>query len=117
MPLSEKQMHTILEAQLDKTERDKGVVYVLTNPVKAGTKLDFPQTQVEAPWDAVLAFVDRDPTANWGHSARYILINRETGNTLSVEARFPPFQRGDARRWRVFYKARSVPDKFLAIPQ
>lgn len=116
MPLSEKQMHSILEAQLDKAELDKGVVYVLTKPVKAATKLDFPQNQFEAPWDAVLAFVDRDPTANWGHPARYILINRETGNTLSIEARFPPFQRGDARLWRVFYKARSVPDKFLAVP-
>jgi hypothetical protein len=117
MALSGRRLKSILEAQLNRAEREKGVVYLSTEPVKTGARLDFPQCQIEVPWDAILAFVDREPTANWGHSARYILVNRDTGDTQSFEARFPPFQRGDARRWSLFYQARGVPDKFLAVPK
>jgi hypothetical protein len=117
MALSDSQLRSILQAQLNKAEREKSVVYVAAEPIKAGARLDFPQIQIEVPWNAILAFVDREPTANWGHSARYLLINRDTGAVQSFEARFPPFQRGGARRWSVFYQAPGVSDKFLAVPK
>lgn len=117
MPLSDKQLKSILEAQLTEAEREQSVVYVLAMPLKAGAKIDFPQFQTEVPSGAILAFVDRAPTANWGHSARYILIDQQSGGVQSFEARFPPFQRGGPRMWGVFYQAKGVPDKFLAVPK
>lgn len=117
MALSDRQLRAVLEMQLTREERRDGVAYLAATPVKARTVLNFPQTNIEVPWDAAVAFVDREPLANWGHSARYVLINRETGAIISVEARFPPFRRDDPLRWSVVYQARSVPDAALAVPK
>jgi hypothetical protein len=114
MVLSEKRLNSILIAQLDTVEHKQGVVYVMLEPMRAGTTFDFPYCRIEAPWDALLAFIDRDPLANWGHSSRYVLINLETGAPKSISARFPPF-RANGHRWRVFYKAPGVPDSALAV--
>ena len=97
MALSDNRLNSILSAQLDTVERKQGVVYVLLKPIRAGATFDFPNCRIEAPWDALLAFVDRDPLANWGHSSRYVLINRDNGEAKSISSRFPPFQGGGDR--------------------
>ena len=64
-----------------------------------------------------MAFIDREPTANWGHSCRNILVNLKSGETLSIEARFPPFQRGENDHWRIVFRASGVPDTALLAPE
>jgi len=103
-------------AQLTDDERRVAVVYHLATPVLAGTKLEVPQAAITVPWDAELAFVDREPLANWGHSCRHIFINRESGEALSFEARFPPLRRDDHDNWRIAFRASGVPDSALLIP-
>jgi len=115
--LGEDKLNSILNAQLTSPERAGGVVYALIDPVPSRTKLQFPHVTIEVPWEALLAFVDRDPSANWGHSCRYLLVNRATGEVRSTEARFPPFRREDLRRWRVVFQALGVPDSALAVPK
>jgi hypothetical protein len=116
VPLSDNELLKVLLAQLDEHELLGGVAYYATSPLLAGAKVSVPRVEITAPWDALLGFVDREPAANWGHSCRYVLINRDTGEALSIEGRFPPFA-GDARRgWRVAHKAESVPDALLAVP-
>jgi hypothetical protein len=117
MELNGDKLSSILSAQLTPEEREKGVAYTLLSPVASGTTLEFPRCTIRVPWDAMLAFVDRQPLANWGHSCRYILINSQSGVTTSIEARFPPFRRDDERRWRVVYQAPTVPDTALAVPK
>lgn len=117
MELNRNKLSSILSAQLTPEEREKSVVYELSNSIPGGTTLEFPQCTIPVPWDAMLAFVDRQPLANWGHSSRYILVNCTNGETMSIEARFPPFRRDDERRWRVAYQAPTVPDTALAIPK
>ena len=90
---------------------------MLTTPLASGVSLEFPQRTLRASWDALLAFVDREPLANWGHSSRYILMNRDTGEVESIEARLPPFRRDDPLRWRILYQASGVPDTALALPK
>lgn len=116
MAPSENKLRQILVAQLTAAERAKGVVYVLLGPVAAGTILDFPHSSINVPWEAEIAFVDREPMANWGHRCRYILISRSKGEVVSIEARYPPFQ-DDGRSWRVAFQAKSVPDSVLAVPR
>ena len=99
-----------LEELLTDAERSGGVAYTLIEPVDGGTRLDFPQCPIDVPWEAAVVFVDRDPLANWGHSCRYFLVSRQTGEVRSIDARFPPFRPGEARRWRVLYAAPSLPD-------
>jgi hypothetical protein len=102
--------------QLTPLEREKGVVYIFGSVLPQGTRLDFPHILIEIPWaQAALAFVDRDPLANWSHSSRYILMNLETDAVRSYEAKLPPFQPTQSSRWRLLYKAASVPDDVLMI--
>jgi hypothetical protein len=113
----EDKLTAILNAQLTSSERASGVVYAFIDPVPAGTKLQFPRITIEVPWEALLAFVDREPLANWGHSCRYVLVNPATGKVRSTEARFPPFRPEDLHLWRVVFQATGVPDSALAVPK
>jgi hypothetical protein len=114
MPLQHDDLISILLAQLTAAERNQGVVYIVTEPISAGSTLKFPRISIDVDHRSVLAFVDRDPMANWGHSCRYILLNTETGGLRSFEAQLPPFQQKQPGSWRVAYKAPSVPDALLA---
>jgi hypothetical protein len=108
---------SIIQSVLTPQERADGVAYAMEAPVAAGTHLQFPGVVIEAPAGSRLAFVDRQPTANWGHSARYVLVSVEGGEVRSFEARLPPFQSGGDLQWRVIYKAQSAPDAAVALPQ
>lgn len=106
----------IIIDHLTPLERDGGVVYVFGSIINEGTRLDYPYVLIEVPWSrAALAFVDRDPSANWSHSSRYMLINLDTGSIRSYEAKFPPFQPAQSSSWHLLYKAPSVPDAALLI--
>ena len=114
--LREEQLVGKLVEGLDEVERACGVAYYCAEPIKRGALLDVPRLVARAPSDALLAFVDRDPTANWGHSSRYVLLDRETGReVLSIEAQLPPFGPSDKRQWRVAYRAPSVPEAVIAV--
>jgi len=113
MALSEDQVRTILLSQLSEEERSGAILYASSVSIPPG-KLTLAMNEIEVPWEARLGFVDRQPSANWGHSSRYILLNIETGETLSIESRFPPFQRNASLHWRTIYKAPSAPDWAVA---
>ncbi|MDE3088366.1 MAG: hypothetical protein KGJ80_03125, partial [Chloroflexota bacterium] len=100
----------LLLAQLTADEKSRSVVYVAAQLIAGGTQLSFPRTRIDVPWDALLAFIDREPTANWSHACRYLLLNRETGEARSIDAQLPPFRPDQIGYWRVAYKAPSVPD-------
>jgi hypothetical protein len=108
--LARENLVELLVAELDHDERSSGVAYYAELRIRAGSTVTVGRGEVDAPWDALLGFVDREPMANWGHSCRYVLINAETGEVRSIEAQLPPFGPADERQWRVAYKAPSVPD-------
>ncbi len=116
MPTSDAEMDAIITAQLTLRERSRAVAYLLSVPQAAGTRFEA-AGGIVIPWDCHVAFVDAEPTANWGHACRYILINRTTGETRSIDARFPPFHRGDHQHWRIAYRAAGVPDTALLTPE
>ena len=116
MPKSDTQLAEILIGQLTTSERAHSVVYLCRTRFAKGTTISFPHLEIDIRWDARLAFVDGDPTANWGHACRYVLLNPETGDTLSRDARFPPFQRSAAVDWQIVYRAPGMPDENLPIP-
>jgi hypothetical protein len=106
-----------LKSKLSKDELKNAVVYLLSMLLPEGLKLDLPPSPIIVPWKAQLAFVDREPLANYTHSCRYILFNVETGQSQSIEAQFPPFGRIDQNLWIVLYKAPGVPESVLAVKQ
>jgi len=98
-------------------ERAHGVVYALAEPVAEGTTFPSGPRPVVTTARVYVSFVDREPLANWGHSARYLLIDAETAAVTSIEARFPPFGANKHAGWRVVYRAAGVPDAVLAAPE
>jgi hypothetical protein len=101
----------------DELANSAAYVAVTEMPFAAGTQLQFPGIVIEVPTESRLAFIDRQPMANWGHSARYLLVGRESNEIWSFETRLPPFRPDGDLRWRVVYKAPSVPDAVVAFPQ
>lgn len=104
----------IVAASLTEDERAGAVAYAARDPLAAGAHLDLAGTVVETFEAAWLVFIDRDPTANWGHPARYLLVDRATGKVRSIETRLPP---PADLKWRTLYQALSVPDAAVAFPQ
>jgi hypothetical protein len=115
MAMSFEECLSILKAHLTPGELGSGVVYAAEVAIPAGEPLQFPGTAIDVPWPAHLAFVDREPLANWAHSCRYVLIHLETGEIVSHEARLPPFPAGRDYQWGVAYKAEGVPDGALLV--
>lgn len=113
---SDEQVRDLLLSQLTPAERNSTVAYWFSQPIARGTRFSFPHLKFEAPWDAQLIFIDQDPLANWGHPCRYVLVNPSNLETLSFEARFPPFQPESKKLWRVLYRASAIPDSAIAVP-
>jgi hypothetical protein len=113
LALDEVELHAAVTSRLTRDELDHAVAYVADEPVEAGRVLQLPHLELSVPWDAVLAFVDREPFANWGHSSRYLLMRRGADEEMSVEARLPPFGSDAQLNWRVVYKAPGSPDTAL----
>jgi hypothetical protein len=108
MPFSLENAVPIILGNLTPPEVSGSVVYVAETPIYADTHLEFPHISITAPWDAFIAFVDRDPMANWSHSCRYLLVNREDGEIRSFEAQLPPFTSDRQIHWREVYRAPSL---------
>ncbi len=117
MALSFEDFVRIISAELTPEEFENGVVYAADSLISAGTTLPFPGTSIDVTTDSRLAFIDRDPMANWGHSSRYLLVNVDDGALVSMESRRPPFQDGGGVCWRMIYQAPSVPNAAVALPQ
>ena len=71
-------------------------------------------------WTAAVAFVDLEPTLNWEHRCRYLVVRLDGQEIEAVEARFPPFLKGRAPTLRVVWTGARVPawlkSGFLTMP-
>lgn len=118
MPLTAADLPAVVERHLTEAERARAVAYAAKPVMAAGSRLAFPRVLLGATHESFIVFVDGDPTANWSHRCRYLLIERESGAVHSVEAQLPPFtQQPEHFCWRVMYHAPGVPASALAAPQ
>jgi hypothetical protein len=113
MPLSFHGFIKLLISLLSDEERQGSLAYALEQPLGKGESIRFPGIRVEATARSYLGFIDREPSANWGHPARYMIANLEGGEIQSLEARMPPFQAGSDLRWRLVYQGPGVADALV----
>ena len=97
-------------------ERELGAVYLDENMIKAGSSLKIDGRDILVRERSAMVFVDREPQANWGHSCRYMLIELDSGNVSSYEAKLPPFLRMVPKTLRLIHKGANVPDWAIAKP-
>ena len=68
-------------------------LYLDRRTVAAGERLGPAFQELRAPRPSVLVFADDEPTANFGHSCRYLLFDPESGELhTELPARFPPWE-------------------------
>jgi hypothetical protein len=103
-------------AQLTAEERQSGVLYLDRRELPAGSTLEIDGRETPIRRPSAMAFVDRVPQANWGHSCRYMLIDLESGHIESIEAQFPPFLRSVPPSLHMVHKGETVPDWTIAKP-
>lgn len=100
MTLAFDEFVAVVKATLSPAELVKVKVHALVTPLNPGMHV-FPGATINAQSEAYLAFVDEDPTANWGHAARYLVVNRESGEVSVRSTRLPPFGARAGADWRL----------------
>lgn len=113
MPLSFDGFIHLLISLLTGEERQGSLAYVAESTLRIGEVYRFPGVTVEVPATSYIAFIDRQPSANWGHPARYVIASQQGGEVQSLEARLPPFQAVSSLRWRLVYQGPGVPDALV----
>jgi hypothetical protein len=116
MSLSFEDFTKLLLSQMTEKELQEGIAYAAENLLPAGSKIQFNKSTIEVTTDSYLGFIDREPQANWGHSARYVVVDKKSRKISSLEARLPPFKSNCGISWRAIYKAPAVPDIFSEQP-
>ena len=91
-------------------ERRSAVVYLDDRVIEPPEVVTIDGEEIEVSSPSILAFVDQDPGANWGHASRYVIVDTERGEARSFPAQMPPFLRGVPATLRVIYRAEGVPD-------
>lgn len=100
-----------LLSALNQDEQEHAVAYLTEVIVEGDARLSLPGVELRIRTASRLGFIDQDPTANWGHPARYVLLPSDgVGHLISTPARYPPFARPDALKWRVVYRASGLPE-------
>ena len=115
MPLTWNEITERVLASLSTEEIGSSVVYLDAQLLPAESPITIDRTQRHMPWPGMIAFVDLDPEANWGHDCRYLLVNQETGELRSIDARFPPFLGGASATLKLIWKGEAVPSWVLAV--
>jgi hypothetical protein len=104
--------------ELTPAEREGAVAYLVAEPIEKEARLALPGVEIVTRARSLLAFVDQDPAANWGHPARYILVAcDDRAPAISIPARLPPFGQKGGLPWRVAYRAPAVPHWAVAVPE
>jgi hypothetical protein len=101
MTAGDAELLAIVTLHLGTDETLSSRIYVAQDAIAGGTVLNLPHTEITAPWDAQLVFVDLEPQANWSHSSRYLLVRVDHDEVLSIESRFPPFGSTESPDWRL----------------
>lgn len=90
--------------RLTSDERARWVVYLDSRVRQAGDVLDLAGTHVALDQDAMIAFVDEAPGANWHHPCHYLIAPVRGGETRRYPAGTPPSLDGLPPTWRVLWK-------------
>ncbi|MGO8670746.1 MAG: hypothetical protein ACLQVD_05200 [Capsulimonadaceae bacterium] len=107
--MAEFNIGSIITSNLTDAERTRSAVYIDDNPVPAGTSM-IGGTRIEIDQPYVVAFIDRNPGANWMHPCRYLLINPTDQSTVSVESDRPPVFGLLPSTWRLVWQSPGLDD-------
>jgi hypothetical protein len=100
-------------ASLTEEELHGSAVYLDPRPLGKGATFSIRGSAMAVAKPSIMAFIDMQPAANWGHPCRYLLIGIEDGSIASVDAQFPP----TGASLRIIHRGEAVEDWMLLSTQ
>ena len=100
--------NTVL-TNLTPEERTRFAAHIDDNPTPAG-RATIAGQQIEIEHSYFLAFIDRNPGANWMHPCRYLAINPADQRFISIESNRPPTFGPLPNAWRLIQRSPGVQD-------
>src|ERR1044071_8897538 len=107
MGLSTEEIGRIAIQSLSTGEMDDSAIYLDEQELQAGETVEIDSRKVPVPWAALRVFVDLEPRANWGHRARWLFVNRDTGDIEQHDVQFPPWLRGDTTKFHLIWRGQN----------
>ena len=99
---------------LSEQEKKTCATYIDQHIFNVGAALKLNRREHIVTEATVLAFIDLDPAANWGHNCRYLLFEAESNRLKEkIEGQFPP----DRDALRLIHRGESVEDWMLLTTQ
>ena len=96
-------------ASLPAEELRRVAVYLDPQPLDQGATLSIRGSLIPVAAPSVVAFIDLQPSANWAHPCRYLLINVDDCSISSIDAQFPPTR----EQLRLIHQGEGVEDWML----
>lgn len=103
-------------SSLSDQEKEEAIVYVEQHLVPAGEPV--PQAGPGRSFDepVVIAFVDLEPSLNWTHRARYLVLGVDARIRESVDVDRPPYLTGVSPRLRLIHRGGKAPEWAAVAP-
>ena len=96
-------------ANLTSEERARSAVYIDDTPEPPG-QVTIAGRQIGVGHSYFVAFIDRNPGANWMHPCRYLVINPADRQVISIDGNRPPAFGTLPRTWRLIGRSAGVED-------
>jgi hypothetical protein len=104
-----KALEATVVANLTDKERERSAAYLNEKIFDAGSATIGGQ-QIKVHHSYVVAFIDRNPGANWMHPCRYLLIDPADQTVMSVDGMRPPVFGALPSSWRLVARTPGLED-------
>ncbi len=96
-------------ASLSQNEREESIAYVEQRVIPAGEVLPWAGIRQSFDEPVVIAFIDLEPTLNWTHRGRYLVLGAGGGIQRKVDVDRPPFLTGVSPNLRLIHRGSRTP--------
>lgn len=112
-----KKLATDAITSLSPEEREVSIVYLEQRLIPAGEQLPWPGVQQSFDIPVVMVFVDLEPSLNWTHQARYIILDSEGNVQKTVDVDRPPYLTGVSSELKVIHRGSRAPEWACITPE
>lgn len=96
-------------ASLSQNELEESIAYIEQRVFPAGESLPWAAIAQSFDEPVVIAFVDLEPTLNWSHRGRYLVLGTAGGIRREIDVDRPPFLTGVSPYLRLIHRGDRAP--------
>ena len=96
-------------ASLSHDEREESIAYLEQRVISPGQALPIAGITQRFDEPVAIAFVDLEPSLNWTHRARYLVLAAGGGVRRIINVDRPPFLKGVSQHLRLIHRGRRAP--------